>query len=90
MRSATAQENARGQLPHSRRYCLHCASADTWFACHALLLCLLQNFAKQEEVEKIIQTHSYFVPFPIYINNKQVNTVQAIWALQPNEVEEET
>lgn len=86
----TAQERARGQLPHSSGYCLHCTSADTWVCLSHAVACLLQNFAKQEEVEKIIQTHSYFVPFPIYINNKQVNTVQAIWALQPNEVEEET
>jgi molecular chaperone HtpG len=40
-------------------------------------------------VEHIIQRYSSFVPFPIELNGKRLNPVQAIWARNKNEIKEE-
>ena len=40
-------------------------------------------------MERIIQRYSSFVPFPIELNGKRLNTVQAIWARNKNEIKEE-
>ena len=48
-----------------------------------------KDFAKESTVEHIIQRYSSFVPFPIELNGKRLNTVQAIWARNKNEIKEE-
>jgi len=48
-----------------------------------------KDFAKDGTVEHIIQRYSSFVPFPIELNGKRLNTVQAIWARNKNEIKEE-
>ncbi|HWL54766.1 MAG TPA: molecular chaperone HtpG [Chthoniobacteraceae bacterium] len=48
-----------------------------------------EAYAKETEVESIIKRYSNFVPFPIELNGKVVNTVQAIWTRSKNEVTEE-
>ena len=48
-----------------------------------------KEFAQGDTVEKIIQRYSTFVPFPIELNGKRLNTVQAIWARNKNEIKEE-
>ena len=48
-----------------------------------------REFAEGSTVERIIQRYSSFVPFPIELNNKRLNTVQAIWARNKNEIKEE-
>ena len=48
-----------------------------------------KDFAKERTVEHIIQRYSSFVPFPIELNTKRLNTVQAIWARNKNEIKEE-
>jgi len=48
-----------------------------------------KDFAKEHTVESIIQRYSSFVPFPIELNTKRLNTVQAIWARNKNEIKEE-
>jgi len=48
-----------------------------------------KDFAKESTVEHIIQRYSSFVPFPIELNTKRLNTVQAIWARNKNEIKEE-
>jgi len=48
-----------------------------------------KDFAKESTVEHIIQRYSSFVPFPIELNGKRLNTVQAIWARSKNEIKEE-
>ena len=40
-------------------------------------------------IERIIQQYSSFVPFPILVEGKKVNTVQAIWARSKNEITDE-
>ena len=48
-----------------------------------------KDFAKEWRVEGIIKRYSNFVPFPIELNGKAVNTVQAIWTRNKNEIKEE-
>jgi len=48
-----------------------------------------KEFATESTVERIIQRYSSFVPFPIELNTKRLNTVQAIWARNKNEIKEE-
>ena len=48
-----------------------------------------KEFAKADEIKRIVHEYSNFIPFPILINNETTNTVQAIWAKNQNEVTEE-
>lgn len=48
-----------------------------------------KEFAQAATVERIIQRYSNFVAFPIELNGKRLNTVQAIWARQKSEIKEE-
>ena len=48
-----------------------------------------KGFAEGNTVERIIQRYSSFVPFPIELNGKRLNTIQAIWARNKNEIKEE-
>lgn len=48
-----------------------------------------KDFAQAGTVERIIQRYSSFVPFPIELNAKRLNTVQAIWARNKNKIKEE-
>ncbi len=48
-----------------------------------------KDFAKEATIERIIERYSSFVPFPIELNSKRLNTVQAIWARSKNEIKEE-
>jgi molecular chaperone HtpG len=48
-----------------------------------------KDFAQANTAERIIERYSSFVPFPIELNGKRLNTVQAIWARNKNEIKEE-
>lgn len=48
-----------------------------------------KEFAQANTIERIIKRYSSFVPFPIELNGKRVNTVQALWARSKNEIKEE-
>jgi TNF receptor-associated protein 1 len=48
-----------------------------------------KDFAKAATIEQIIQRYSNFVQFPIELDGKRLNTVQAIWARKPSEVKDE-
>ena len=48
-----------------------------------------KEFAQAGTAERIIQRYSSFVPFPIELNGKRLNMVQAIWARSKNEIKEE-
>jgi TNF receptor-associated protein 1 len=48
-----------------------------------------KEFSEANTVERIIQRYSSFVPFPIELNGKRLNTIQAIWARNRNEIKEE-
>ena len=47
------------------------------------------EFASPATVKQIIQKYSNFVPFPILLGGEKVNTVQAIWARNKNEIKDE-
>ena len=47
-----------------------------------------KDFAQANTVERIIQRYSSFVPFPIELNRKRLNTVQAIWTRNKQEIKE--
>ena len=47
-----------------------------------------KDFAQEATVERIIHRYSSFVPFPIELNTKRLNTVQAIWARNKNEIQD--
>src|SRR6185436_7700548 len=48
-----------------------------------------KSYAQSYRVEEIIKRYSNFVPVPIELNAKTVNTVQAIWGRNKNEIKEE-
>lgn len=48
-----------------------------------------KDFAQGATIERIIQRYSSFVPFPIELNGKRLNTIQAIWSRNKNEIKEE-
>ena len=48
-----------------------------------------KEFAKEHRAETVIKRYSNFVQFPIELNDKQVNTVQALWTRNKNEITEE-
>jgi molecular chaperone HtpG len=48
-----------------------------------------KEFALESTIERIIQRYSSFVPFPIELNTRRLNTVQAIWARNKNDIKEE-
>jgi HSP90 family molecular chaperone len=47
------------------------------------------HFGTRQALEAILKKYSNFVGFPIYLNGLRVNTVQAIWNMNKNEVTEE-
>ncbi|OPX86337.1 MAG: Chaperone protein HtpG [Pelotomaculum sp. PtaB.Bin104] len=47
------------------------------------------EFAGTETIKRIIRQYSSFVSFPITVNGEKVNTIQAIWTRNKNEITEE-
>ena len=48
-----------------------------------------QTYASKFTIERIVQQYSTFVPFPVKVEGKTVNTVQAIWTRSKAEISEE-
>lgn len=48
-----------------------------------------KEFAQPHTIERIIKRYSSFIQFPIELNGKRLNTVQAIWTRNKNEIKEE-
>ena len=48
-----------------------------------------KEFAQENSIERIIKRYSSFVSYPIELNGKRQNTVQAIWARSKSEIKEE-
>ncbi len=48
-----------------------------------------KEFAEAYRVENIIRKYSNFVDFPIYLDNKKVNSVTALWQKSKSELSEE-
>ena len=47
-----------------------------------------EKYAEEDNVKNIIKEYSNFVSSPIFIDEKRINTVQAIWIKNPNEVKD--
>ena len=47
------------------------------------------EFAQDWRMKEILERYSAFVSFPISLNGKRVNTVQALWLRNKNEIKEE-
>ncbi|MSU23698.1 MAG: molecular chaperone HtpG [Opitutus sp.] len=47
------------------------------------------EFASDWKIKEILERYSAFVSFPINLNGKRVNTVQALWLRSKNEIKEE-
>ncbi len=48
-----------------------------------------ETYSSKFTIERIIQQYSTFVPFPVKVEGKKVNTVQAIWTRSKNEITDE-
>jgi TNF receptor-associated protein 1 len=47
------------------------------------------EFATESRIKEIVERYSAFVSFPINVNGKRVNTVQALWLRNKNEIKDE-
>jgi TNF receptor-associated protein 1 len=47
------------------------------------------EFSQEWRIREILQRYSAFVSFPINLNGKRINTVQALWLRNKNEIKEE-
>jgi molecular chaperone HtpG len=47
------------------------------------------DFAQDWKIKEILERYSAFVSFPIVLNGKRVNTVQALWLRSKNEIKDE-
>ncbi len=47
------------------------------------------EFAQEHRVKEILERYSAFVSYPINLNGKRINTVQALWLRNKSEVKEE-
>jgi molecular chaperone HtpG len=47
------------------------------------------DFAQDWKVKEILERYSAFVSFPINLNGKRINTVQALWLRNKNEIKDE-
>ncbi|KAF6127882.1 TNF receptor associated protein 1 [Phyllostomus discolor] len=45
-----------------------------------------REFASEARVQDVVTKYSNFVSFPLYLNGKRINTLQAIWMMDPKDV----
>ncbi len=48
-----------------------------------------KSFAQESSIKSVIQRYSNFVPFPILLNDEQVNQTNALWREPPSQVKDE-
>jgi len=48
-----------------------------------------KEFANEYTIKRIIKQYSSFVPYPVYVKDEKVNTVQALWTKNKNEISQE-
>ncbi len=47
------------------------------------------EFAQESRIKEILERYSAFVSFPINLNGKRINTIQALWLRSKNEIKDE-
>ena len=65
-----------GEIPRGTKITLHLTEEQ-------------KDFAQDWKLESIIKRYSSFVPFPIELDGKQLNTQQALWARNKSEIKDE-
>lgn len=48
------------------------------------------EYCNETRIKELLTKYSNFVNFPIYLNGNRINTVEAVWAMEPNTVDDET
>ncbi|KAB5554106.1 hypothetical protein PHYPO_G00046350 [Pangasianodon hypophthalmus] len=47
-----------------------------------------KEFSSEDCVKEVVKKYSNFVSFPIYLNGRRLNTLQALWMMDPKEISE--
>ncbi|NXS55120.1 TRAP1 protein, partial [Brachypteracias leptosomus] len=47
-----------------------------------------KEFANEERVKEVVTKYSNFISFPLYLNGRRINTLQALWMLDPKDISE--
>ncbi|XP_044513958.1 heat shock protein 75 kDa, mitochondrial [Gracilinanus agilis] len=47
-----------------------------------------KEFAKEDRVQEVVKKYSNFVSFPLYLNGKRINTLQALWMMDSKDISE--
>lgn len=47
--------------------------------------CEAEKFCSSQKIIDVINKYSIFITMPIYVNGELVNTIKALWTLNPNE-----
>uniref|UniRef100_A0ABM5EZG0 Heat shock protein 75 kDa, mitochondrial n=1 Tax=Pogona vitticeps TaxID=103695 RepID=A0ABM5EZG0_9SAUR len=45
-----------------------------------------KEFASEERVKEVITKYSNFISFPVYLNGRSINTLQALWMVDPKDI----
>ncbi|KAG3259098.1 heat shock protein 75 kDa, mitochondrial [Ictidomys tridecemlineatus] len=45
-----------------------------------------REFASEARVQDVVTKYSNFVSFPLYLNGRRINTLQALWTMDPKDV----
>uniref|UniRef100_A0A8D2LQG3 Heat shock protein 75 kDa, mitochondrial n=1 Tax=Varanus komodoensis TaxID=61221 RepID=A0A8D2LQG3_VARKO len=58
--------------------------AGTKIVLHLKKECM--EFASEDRVRDVITKYSNFISFPLYLNGQRVNTLQALWMMEPKDI----
>nr|XP_044986147.1 heat shock protein 75 kDa, mitochondrial [Jaculus jaculus] len=47
-----------------------------------------KEFASEARVRDVVTKYSNFVSFPLYLNGRRINTLQAVWMMDPKDISE--
>ncbi|NXQ82855.1 TRAP1 protein, partial [Nyctibius grandis] len=47
-----------------------------------------KEFANEDRVREVVTKYSNFISFPLYLNGRRINTLQALWMLDPKDIGE--
>ncbi|XP_029015870.1 heat shock protein 75 kDa, mitochondrial [Betta splendens] len=47
-----------------------------------------EDFSFEDKVKEVVTKYSNFVGFPIYLNGRRLNSMQALWVMDPKEIDD--
>ncbi|XP_062875148.1 heat shock protein 75 kDa, mitochondrial isoform X2 [Trichomycterus rosablanca] len=47
-----------------------------------------KEFSSEDRVKEVVNKYSNFMSFPVYLNGRRLNTLQALWTMDPKEISE--